>query len=712
MLAQELSMPMRVLAGGLRAAPGGAAVSATSACTRGLLARPPVTSGASPWLLLSHQRARGARSLARTSGLASRPFPAAESLKTGTSASGFSASAAASLGFAVLGLGYLCGGSEPGGMATALSAAALLNGALLAHEAGHLAAARALGVAVGEFAVGVGPRVAWWQGATGTTYSLRAFPLFGYVTFPSAAQLGPEGLAALQAAAAAAGRGPLLLLEWLSPGRRAAVVAAGVAANALLAAALVGYQVVRYGELGVVVRPGARVRMADGYLEQQQQQQEQQAPAAAAAAEAAAEAVEVPEGQRGRLRRGDVVLRVGASALPAGGDMDAAFVRALEEAAAAATAARRASGAHCTPTTTSNGADAGVGAALEGVKLTVLRTMEEQEEAPEAAAGSAGAAAVAVAVAGASGRGQQQLLLQVDASEVLRYDTFVVGPHSAAGYTRPGTAGEAAHMLAREYGSWGSVVLRSWAEAAAAALSWVTGSSSSSSGCSSSSSSSHSADAGSCSSGASAQMVGPLGLVASAAAMAVAADRQSRAPSSYSPELQQQQQQQQEEGTSACLGSGSTSHVTHSEQPPALLDLGIQLNMQLAAVNLLPLPVLDGGQLLLVALEAARGGRRLPAGVERSALLASALLVGGWVAALSLADVVGLADQAAARLSAALAASGSRSTTGAAAGAQPAQLQLAVSVSGSSSTSGSIGGSGISRGFAADAAAAMDAWAV
>lgn len=58
---------------------------------------------------------------------------------------------------------------------------------------------------------------------------------------------------------------------------------------------------------------------------------------------------------------------------------------------------------------------------------------------------------------------------------------------------------------------------------------------------------------------------------------------------------------------------------------------------------MLPLPVLDGGQLLLVALEAARGGRRLPAGVERWALVASALLVGwraGWVAAVGFGGFV------------------------------------------------------------------------
>ncbi|KAG2431834.1 hypothetical protein HXX76_009327 [Chlamydomonas incerta] len=556
-------------------------------------------------------------------------------------------------------------------MATALSAAALLNGALLAHEAGHLAAARALGVAVGEFAVGVGPRVAWWQGATGTTYSLRAFPLFGYVTFLSAAQLGPEGLAALQAAAA--GRRPRVLLEWLSPGRRAAVVAAGVVANALLAAAFVGYQVARYGELGVVVRPGARVRAAEGHIH-------------TAAGHESAAAEETAAMEEGRLRAGDVVLRVGRTALPAGGDMDAAIVHALEVEAAAAAAA-----AH-------NWDGAGAAAPLEGVTMTVLR------KAAVAAVTGAAAGEAGLLGASSSGRGrQQQQVLQLDAAEVLRYETLVVGPNTAAGYRRPAGATEAAHMLGREYYSWASVVLRSWAEAASAAVSFARGGSSSGSSSSSSSGggAAAAAPAGSSSgvsgAGGSAQMVGPLGLVASAAAMAVAADRESRAPSSYSLE-----QDAAAGGSGSGYAMAGSESISYSEQPPALLDLGIQLNLQLAAVNMLPLPVLDGGQLLLVALEAARGGRRLPAGVERSALLASALLVGGWVAALSLSDVVGLADKAAGRLAAAL-ASGPHSA--AAAAGHGHQLQLAVSVGGSSS--GSV--QGISRGFAADAAAALDA---
>lgn len=49
-------------------------------------------------------------------------------------------------------------------------------------------------------------------------------------------------------------------------------------------------------------------------------------------------------------------------------------------------------------------------------------------------------------------------------------------------------------------------------------------------------------------------------------------------------------------------------------------------------------------------LQAARRGRRLPPAVERLALVGSALLVAVWAAALSVGDVVALADSAAGRL--------------------------------------------------------------
>ena len=56
----------------------------------------------------------------------------------------------------------------------------LLGLLILIHELGHLAAAKWMGIPVAEFAVGFGPRL-WSRRRGGTEYSLRAFPLGGYV---------------------------------------------------------------------------------------------------------------------------------------------------------------------------------------------------------------------------------------------------------------------------------------------------------------------------------------------------------------------------------------------------------------------------------------------------------------------------------------------------------------------------------------------------
>lgn len=50
------------------------------------------------------------------------------------------------------------------------------------------------------------------------------------------------------------------------------------------------------------------------------------------------------------------------------------------------------------------------------------------------------------------------------------------------------------------------------------------------------------------------------------------------------------------------------------------------VNINLAAVNILPLPALDGGYLLLLLLEAARG-RKLPEGIEQAVMSSGLLLM-------------------------------------------------------------------------------------
>jgi membrane-associated protease RseP (regulator of RpoE activity) len=56
----------------------------------------------------------------------------------------------------------------------------LLSFLILAHEAGHLAAAKLVGIPVSGFSVGLGPRV-WSRRWGRTEYSLRVFPLGGFV---------------------------------------------------------------------------------------------------------------------------------------------------------------------------------------------------------------------------------------------------------------------------------------------------------------------------------------------------------------------------------------------------------------------------------------------------------------------------------------------------------------------------------------------------
>ena len=50
------------------------------------------------------------------------------------------------------------------------------------HEAGHFFAARACGVKIHEFSLGMGPRLFGWHGKDGTDYNLRLFPIGGYVS--------------------------------------------------------------------------------------------------------------------------------------------------------------------------------------------------------------------------------------------------------------------------------------------------------------------------------------------------------------------------------------------------------------------------------------------------------------------------------------------------------------------------------------------------
>ena len=66
-----------------------------------------------------------------------------------------------------------------------LLALLLLSVLVLAHEAGHYFAARATGIEVQEFSVGMGPLIKQWEGKRDTKFSIRALPLGGYCMFYS-----------------------------------------------------------------------------------------------------------------------------------------------------------------------------------------------------------------------------------------------------------------------------------------------------------------------------------------------------------------------------------------------------------------------------------------------------------------------------------------------------------------------------------------------
>lgn len=59
----------------------------------------------------------------------------------------------------------------------------LLGVLILAHEAGHYFAARACGIEVQEFAMGMGPLLAKWKNKKGTQFSVRLLPIGGFCQF-------------------------------------------------------------------------------------------------------------------------------------------------------------------------------------------------------------------------------------------------------------------------------------------------------------------------------------------------------------------------------------------------------------------------------------------------------------------------------------------------------------------------------------------------
>ncbi|CAK9263445.1 unnamed protein product [Sphagnum jensenii] len=132
------------------------------------------------------------------------------------------------------------------GPQSVIQALAVLAAIITIHEAGHFLAARLQGIHVTKFAIGFGPTIAKFQGKK-VEYSLRAFPLGGFVAFPDEdpeSSFKPDD--------------PDLLKNRPIPAR-ALVISAGVLANILFAYTLLFSQVLTGGLVEQEYFPGVVV---------------------------------------------------------------------------------------------------------------------------------------------------------------------------------------------------------------------------------------------------------------------------------------------------------------------------------------------------------------------------------------------------------------------------------------------------------------------
>jgi len=120
-------------------------------------------------------------------------------------------------------------------LSAARSALAVLfvgNLLIVCHELGHYIVARYFGVQAQSFTVGFGPRLARLTDRRGTVWSLRLLPLGGCVSLAGERDGAPEGYAAR----------PVLA--------RMAIVAAGPAANLIIAVAVFAAMLATFGQPG------------------------------------------------------------------------------------------------------------------------------------------------------------------------------------------------------------------------------------------------------------------------------------------------------------------------------------------------------------------------------------------------------------------------------------------------------------------------------
>lgn len=135
--------------------------------------------------------------------------------------------------------------ATPASFAEAIGILAII---VAVHEAGHFLAARVQNIHVTKFAIGFGPALIKYQGPE-VEYSIRAFPLGGFVGFPDDDPSNPYP-----------SDDPDLFSNRTIP-QRALVISAGVLANLLFAFSILFTQATTVGVAKESYEPGVKVTM-------------------------------------------------------------------------------------------------------------------------------------------------------------------------------------------------------------------------------------------------------------------------------------------------------------------------------------------------------------------------------------------------------------------------------------------------------------------
>jgi len=151
-----------------------------------------------------------------------------------------------------------------------ISGVLVLGGVIAFHEAGHFLAARVQGITVQDFSIGFGPKVVQFEDKEGISYSLRALPLGGFVSFPEAltdeekADMDEEDLEDLAEMEKREGYiaydiNDPNLLQNRPVAQRALVLSAGVIFNMILSFGAILITVVSGGVMEPILKPGVQV---------------------------------------------------------------------------------------------------------------------------------------------------------------------------------------------------------------------------------------------------------------------------------------------------------------------------------------------------------------------------------------------------------------------------------------------------------------------